>query len=204
MKTRRDRFIGLTLLSALLSGPIGSTPAENAPVVSAPPTVGGATLHDGQRDFDWAVGSWNIHLKKLQHPLTGSKEWVEFDGTVVCHKIWDGRALVEEFNVDSPAQKIQIHGLALRLYNPQSRQWSIYWANANKGTMDFPPVTGEFTDGRGEFYDQESFDGRMIWVRYSWTNYATKAPHFEQAYSADGGKTWETNWITEQTRQITK
>jgi len=156
--------------------------------------------HDGQHDFDFLVGSWKIHLKRLLHPLTGSKEWVEFDGTVVCRKVWDGRAELEEFNVDSPQQHIEIHGMALRLYNPKAHQWRIYWANANKGMLDDPPVVGEFNNGRGEFYDQEEYEGRAILVRYSWSATTTSTPHFEQSYSTDGGQSWEVNWITDQTK----
>jgi hypothetical protein len=156
---------------------------------------------DGQHDFDWAVGVWKIQLKRLARPLSGSTQWVEFDGTVVCRKVWDGRAELEEFNADSPEKHIHIQGLALRLYNPESHQWSIYWANAAKGTLDLPPVVGQFSNGRGEFYDQEVYEGRAIYARFVWTEVTGNSPHFEQSYSADGGKTWETNWITDQTRE---
>jgi hypothetical protein len=125
---------------------------------------------------------------------------VEFDGTVVCKKVWDGRGEIEEFKVDNPEKEIHILGLALRLYNPASHQWSIYWANAAKGSIGGPPVVGEFKDGHGEFYDQEEFNGRVIFTRYAWSGITTSTPHFEQAYSDDGGKTWETNWITDQTK----
>jgi hypothetical protein len=109
-------------------------------------------------------------------------------------------AELEEFNVNSPQQHIEIHGMALRLYNPKAHQWRIYWANANKGMLDDPPVVGEFNNGRGEFYDQEEYEGRAILVRYSWSATTTSTPHFEQSYSPDGGKTWEVNWVTDQTK----
>jgi len=160
----------------------------------------GTALHDGQHDFDYLIGSWKIHLKRLSRPLSGSNEWVEFDGTVVCRTIWNGLAEVEEFNVDSPEKNIFIKGLAVRLYNPRTRQWTIYWANSKNGTFDPQSQTGQFTDGRGEFYGQDTVDGRIIYVRWIWSNTTSPAPHFEQAYSADGGRTWEVNWITEQTR----
>jgi hypothetical protein len=167
---------------------------------AAPAAATAAPARDGQRDFDYLLGSWKIHLKRLVHPLTGSNEWVEFDGTTVCRHLWGGRAEVEEFNVDSPKENLHIQGLALRLYNPASRQWSIYWANAAKGVMDIPPMVGQFTGDHGEFYDQESYEGRAVYVRFLWTRVNTSSPHFEQAYSTDGGKTWETNWITDQTK----
>jgi hypothetical protein len=159
-----------------------------------------AAQHDGQHDFDWAVGSWKIHLKRLVRPLTGSSEWVEFDGTVVCRTIWDGHGEVEEFNVDSPEKHIFIQGLAIRLYNPQSQQWSIYWSNAAKGNIDLPPMVGQFSGDRGEFYNQDVYEGRVIYTRFVWTGFTGNTPHFEQSYSTDGGKTWETNWITDQTK----
>jgi hypothetical protein len=153
---------------------------------------------DGQHDFDFEFGSWKIHLKRLLHPLTGSTSWVEFDGTSVTQKIWDGRAQIEQFETDSPAGG-HIEGLTLRLYNPQSHQWRLYWANSKLGILD-PPQIGEFTDGRGEFFAQDTIDGKVILIRFVWSNTTTSTPHFEQSFSEDGGKTWEVNWITDQTR----
>jgi len=153
---------------------------------------------DGQHDFDFEVGRWNIHLKRLADRLAGSTTWVEFDGTSVTRKVWDGKADLEEFETDSPAGG-HIEGLTLRLYNPQSHQWSLYWSNSKNGTMD-PPQIGQFKNGRGEFYAQDTWKGRTVLVRFVWTNTTTNSPHFEQSYSDDGGKTWEVNWITDQTR----
>jgi hypothetical protein len=133
---------------------------------------------------------------RLEHPLTESKTWVEFDGTFVARKVWDGRANVEEVELNSPTGPIE--GLTLRLYNPQSRQWSIYWANSKNGAMGTSPQIGQFKNGRGEFYGTDTLNGKLIYVRFVWTN--TNTPHFEQSYSDDGGKTWEVNWMTEQTR----
>ncbi len=152
----------------------------------------------GQRDFDFALGTWKAHLKRLEHPLTGSKTWVEFDGTFVARKVWDGRAMIEEVELDSPGGHIE--GLTLRLYNPQTHQWSIYWANSKNGVMDTSPQVGQFKNGRGEFYGTDTLNGKLIYVRFVWTNTNTNTPHFEQSYSDDGGKTWEVNWTTDQTR----
>jgi hypothetical protein len=157
-----------------------------------------AAQRDGQRDFDFEIGSWKIHLKRLVHPLTGSTSWVEFDGTSVTRKVWDGRSQLEEFETDSPAAG-HIEGLTLRLYNPQSHQWSLYWANSKGGPI-FPPQIGEFKNGRGEFFGQDTLDGKAIYIRFIWSNTSTNSPHFEQSFSEDGGKTWEVNWITDQTR----
>jgi hypothetical protein len=159
-----------------------------------------AAQHDGQRDFDFLVGSWKIHLKRLVQPEHGPKEWVDLDGTVVCRQVFGGRAEVEEFNVESSDKKMHIEGLATRFYNPNSHQWSIWWANAKDGAMYPPPVVGEFKNGRGEFYDQEVVNGRFVFTRYVWTATTTKSPHFEQSISADGGKSWELTWVTDQTK----
>ncbi|MGC2061181.1 MAG: hypothetical protein WA653_23175, partial [Candidatus Sulfotelmatobacter sp.] len=148
---------------------------------------------DGQHDFDFEVGSWKIHLKRRLHPLTGSNTWVEFDGTSVTRKVWDGRSQIEEFETDSSTGHIE--GLTLRLYNPESHQWSLYWANSKDGKM-FVPQIGEFKNGRGEFYAQDTLNGKMIFVRFIWTNTSSSMPHFEQSFSEDGGKSWEVNWIT--------
>jgi hypothetical protein len=153
--------------------------------------------HEGQNDFDFEIGSWSIHLSRLQDRLAGSTTWVKFDGTSVTRKIWDGRANLNEFEADSSQGHIE--GLTLRLYNPQSHQWSIYWANGKDATID-QPMIGEFKNGRGEFFDQETWKGRAVFVRFIWSDTATKSPHFEQSYSDDGGTTWEVNWITNQTR----
>jgi hypothetical protein len=153
---------------------------------------------DGQHDFDFALGTWKSHLKRLEHPLTGSKTWVEFDGTFVARKVWDGRAMIEEVELDSPGGHIE--GLTLRLYNSQTHQWSIYWANSKNGVMDTSPQVGQFKNGHGEFYGTDTLNGKLIYVRFVWTNTDTNTPHFEQSYSDDGGKTWEVNWTTDQTR----
>jgi hypothetical protein len=188
-------------LGALAAGAFlflhGATSWAQAPGSAA---KGAVPAHDGQHDFDFLLGFWKIHLKRMVHPLSGSREWVEFDGTVVCKKVWDGKGEIEEFSVDAPEKNIHILGLALRLYNPASHQWSIYWANAAKGAIGGPPVVGEFKDGHGEFYDQEEINGRVIFTRYAWSRINTPTPHFEQAYSDDGGQTWEVNWITDQTK----
>ena len=168
----------------------------SAPATAQPPSTA-AERRDGQHDFDFEIGSWNIHLSRLQDRLAGSTTWVDFDGTSVTRKVWNGRANLEEFETDSSQGHIE--GLTLRMYNPQSHQWSIYWANGKDGILG-QPMIGEFKNGRGEFFDQEPWKGRAVYVRFIWSDTTTKSPHFEQAFSDDGGKTWEVNWITNQTR----
>ena len=191
------------LLGALI---LGSIPANVAgkpdPISIKPPVQGTAAERDGQHDFDFLVGTWRFHLKRLAHRLVGSKEWVEFDGTAVCRKVLDGRGEVDEMNVESADKGTRIRGMALRLYNPQSHQWSIYWANAADGTLEPVPMVGQFdNNGRGEFYNQQIYEGRAIYARFVWSGVSSNSPHFEQAFSTDGGKTWEVNWITDQTKE---
>src|SRR5271156_5369975 len=166
----------------------------NASPTNNPQTTTG---HDHQHDFDFEIGTWHTHLKRLQHPLTGSTTWIEFDGTSVISKIWNGRANLVELEVDGPTSHIE--GLSLRLYNPQSHQWSLNFASSAHGSMSIPTV-GEFKNGRGEFYDQETFNNRTILVRNVFEDITANSYRFEQSFSDDGGKTWEVNWIAVDTR----
>jgi len=152
---------------------------------------------DGQHDFDFEVGPWRAHLKRRLHPLQGSNEWLEYDGTSVVRKVWDGRANLGEFNVANASTHIQ--GLTLRLYNPESHQWSIYWASSRDGALT-TPLVGAWSNGRGVFYDQETFEGRAIFARFIFSDVTATTFRLEQAYSADGGATWEANWIATFTR----
>ncbi len=176
-------------------------PPAAAEGAAAPPGAPGAhpaaAKRDGQADFDFFMGSWKVHNKRLRRPLTGSTEWYEFDAKVVARKIWGGKANMDEYEAQGPDGPIR--GLTVRLYEPQSRQWRIYWANQARGVIDVP-VVGEFKEGRGEFYDQEIFEGKSIFVRYVWSDIKANSARWEQAFSEDGGKTWETNWIMEETR----
>lgn len=147
---------------------------------------------DGGHDFDFEIGTWKTHLRRLQHPLSGSNTWVEYEGTSVVRKVWNGRANLIELEVDGTAGHIE--GLNLRLYNPQSHQWSLNFASGSGGSMSQPTI-GEFKNGRGEFFDQESFNGRVILVRFVISNIKPDSCRFEQSFSNDGGKTWEVNWI---------
>jgi len=110
---------------------------------------------------------------------------------------------VDELTAVNLTDRTQIEGLTLRLYNPEAAEWSIYWANSRTGAIG-TPQKGHFVNGRGEFFDRDVFDGKPVIVRYVWTGGSTPVPHFEQAFSADDGKTWETNWITDQTRRTDK
>jgi hypothetical protein len=155
-----------------------------------------AKERDGQHDFDWDIGTWKTHMRRLLHPLTGSTTWVEYDGTDVVRKIWDGRANLGEVELDGRAGHLEL--LTLRLYDPQARQWSINIANSTTGSLS-PPAIGGFKNGRGEFVDQETFNGRTILVRLGISDITANSARFDQAFSADGGKTWEVNLIVTET-----
>jgi hypothetical protein len=183
----------LTAVAQAADPAAGAAPA--APAVGSAPAV--ATPRDGQKDFDFDIGTWKTHLKRLMHPLTGSTTWVELDGTTVVRKIWDGSANLAELETDAASGHLQV--ISLRLYDPKARQWSLNAANVKVGTLGAPTV-GEFKNGRGEFYDQETFNGRTILVRNVWSDISADSCRFEQSFSDDGGKTWEVNWIAVDTR----
>jgi hypothetical protein len=152
---------------------------------------------DGRRDFDFEIGAWNTHLRRLVRPLTGSTEWVEYEGTTLVREVWKGDANLVELDVTGPTGRIL--ALSLRLYNPESRQWSLNFASSATGELSTPSV-GEFRNGRGEFYSKETLNGRPILVRFVITPITPDSCRFEQAFSADGGVTWELNWIATDTR----
>jgi len=191
---RSLRVLKIGLLAALI--PILAciqTWAQEASAAGAGPPA----LRDGQHDFDFEIGTWKTQLRLRLHPLSGSDTWVEFSGTSVVHRIWGGRANMVVLEADSPSGHIE--ALNLRLYNPESRQWSLNFANSKTGTLGVPTI-GEFHDGRGEFYDMEPINGRNVLVRQILTHVNAESCRFEQAFSEDGGRTWEVNWIATDTR----
>jgi len=188
--------LSVLVLSVL---PLRGVAQQSSAADTRPQAVAGQ--RDGQHDFDFEIGTWKTHISRLQHPLSGSTTWAEYDGTSVVSKVWNGRANLVDLELEGPAGRIE--GLSLRLYNPQSHQWSLNFANSNSGSLTEPTV-GEFKNGRGEFFDQEIFNGRAIYVRFVISNVTSNSCRFEQAFSADGGKTWEVNWTATDTRVRTQ
>lgn len=183
---------------AFVLGSLCRPPAALSQAAASPSKAQAAAAgRDGQHDFDFNIGTWKTSIKRLRHPLSGSKEWMDVSGTVTVSKVWDGRANLEEIEADGPAGHIE--GLTLRLYNPESRQWYLYWSNSKDGTLGHPGI-GEFRDGRGEFYDQEEFNGRTILVRQVYSEITANSYRFEQSFSDDIGRTWEPNWVASLTR----
>ena len=173
--------------------PVPALSASQAPAES--PAVAGT--RDGAHDFDWEIGTWKTRLRRLAKPLSGSDEWLEYEGTSVVRAVLDGRANLVELKVEGPAGRIE--GASLRLYAPQAQQWSLNFANVRNGLLT-RPVLGGFRNGVGEFYGQDELDGRAILVRFVISEVTADSARFEQAYSNDGGRTWETNWIATDTR----
>ena len=152
------------------------------------------TQNDGRNDFDFLIGTWKVHHRMLKARLKDSTEWIEFEGETVDRKIMNGLGNMDENIIHM--EKGPIHAISLRLFNPVSKEWSIFWSTDKTGALDIPMVGG-FKDGRGEFYAQEVNDGKHVYSRFIWSKINTNSPQWEQALSENGGKTWETNWIME-------
>jgi hypothetical protein len=165
--------------------------ARRATVADAKPP------RDGSHDFDFNLGVWHTHIRRLKNPLSGSNDWYDVEGTVRIRKVWDGRAQLEEIEADGP--KGHWESMTLFLYNPNSHQWSLHFANSSDGAVTDASI-GEFHDGRGEFYSPDTYNGRAIISRQIWSDITPDSHRFEQSFSADGGKTWETNFIANLTR----
>ena len=187
-----------TTLAALIAAALatcGTPPAAGLPAgAAAPPAV----EPDGHADFDFEFGRWRTEVKRLRKPLSGSTEWVAYEGTSVVHGFLDGRANLVELSIAGPAGRIE--GVSLRLYHPDTQQWSIHYASATDGELT-APLFGRFEDGVGAFTGDDSFGGRPVRVRFVITRPAPDTARFEQAFSADGGRSWEVNWIATDTRR---
>jgi hypothetical protein len=146
-------------------------------------------------DFDFYVGTWRIHNRRLRQALAGCSEWYEFEATSRARQVLGGVGNFDEY--DAPS--VDIHGITLRLYDTQRDEWLLYWSNHRGGPL-CPPQVGQMIDGRGEFYADDVFEGRDIKVVYIWSGCTESAARWEQAFSLDGGATWETNWIMESVR----
>jgi hypothetical protein len=174
--------------------PLALCVALAMPVLAAP-----APARDGYHDFDFETGAWTTRVRVLRNPLSGgAPDWADYQGTSVIRPLMGGRANLVELSVAGTRGKIE--GVALRLYNPQARQWSLNYASMHDGLLT-APVFGSFdAKGLGSFYGRDMLDGRAILVRFVISQVSSTAAHFEQAYSADGGASWEVNWIADDTK----
>lgn len=151
---------------------------------------------NGARDFDWELGAWRTHVR-VRAPLSEEAAWTEFEGGSVVHAFAEGRANLVELRVSNNEGRIE--GASLRLFNPQTRQWSLNFASMRDGVLT-APVYGAFEGGRGVFYGQDEVDGRVVLVRFVISDVTSSSARFVQSYSADGGATWIDNWIAVDTR----
>ena len=152
---------------------------------------------DGRHDFDFLIGSWNVHNRRLKAPLTGSNEWYEFEGWSEARSLWGGKGNMDEFSAESPLGRIE--GFTLRCYDPGTGLWSLYWANAKTGLLPVPNVGAFGEDGVGDFFCDEVIAGKAVICRYHWIKEYQGGCRWEQAFSVDGGTTWETNWTMHST-----
>ena len=152
---------------------------------------------DGRADFDFEVGRWQVHSRRLQEWLKGSTDWEAFEGISAARKVLGGLGMIDEITNERTSGPIQ--GMTLRLFDPQAKQWSVYFAESVHGTLT-TPLIGKFQDGRGVFYAYEPISGHHLLSRYLWMDITPTSYRWEQAFSADGGSTWETNWIQDHVR----
>jgi hypothetical protein len=167
-------------------------------VLLALQSTAAAAQGGGTHDFDFEIGTWKARVSRLDCPLAGSSTWLDYEGTSIVRPVWNGRANLGELQVEGPAGRIE--GLTLRLFNAEAGQWNITWANSRAGVLDRATMFGGFTNGIGEFFGSDSLDGRAIYVRFVFSSVTATSFRFEQAFSADGGRTWEVNWKATFTR----
>ena len=151
----------------------------------------------GARDFDFFLGEWKTHNRRLKERLKGSNEWEEFEATDSVKPILGGLGNFDEFKTVFRGQPLE--GVTLRLFDPATGEWSLYWADSREGVLQ-KPLVGRFTGGKGEFFADDEHEGTKIKVRFLWSHQGNDSAHWEQAFSTDGGKSWETNWTMDMTR----
>jgi hypothetical protein len=150
-----------------------------------------------RRDFDFYIGKWRIKNRKLKTRLNGCTEWEEFEATDEVYKTLNGLSNIGHFRTSLDNQSFE--GMSLRLFNPATKLWSIYWADSSKGILD-APVTGSFTGNTGTFYTKDVFEGREIIMMFHWDKTDRDNPVWSQAFSADNGNNWEWNWYMHASR----
>ena len=190
MTFKTSIYLLLVVVSCVCFAP----PVNAADAPAAPANI---TVRDGRHDFDFNVGVWRTHIKRILDPLSGSTGSIELNGTVTVRRVWDGRAELEEIEADGPNGHWE--GMTLFLYNPEAHQWSQTFADSKTGVLT-PPLIGAFKDGRGELLAQDTVNGRSILVRGVWSGITPDSHHFEEDYSDDGGKTWAPAFIANLTR----
>ena len=149
-------------------------------------------------DFDFWIGHWNVRNERLKERLRGSTEWETFEATAEARFLPGGIGNIDDFVV-TDGWRPGFVGMTVRLFDRAAKRWNIYWADNVRGVFD-PPVVGRFTDDVGVFEGDDQHEGTPVRVRFIWTHETPSTARWEQAFSADGGATWETNWIMNMTR----
>jgi hypothetical protein len=153
-------------------------------------------VKNGAADFDFLMGSWTVRNRRLLERLKGCTEWVEFPATNVARPLLHGLGNEDELRTEYWPGFI---GMSFRFFNPETQQWAIYWADSRRGVLE-PPVFGSFEGDTGTFHGTDTLEGRPVRVRFIWSRIHSGSPRWEQAFSADDERTWETNWVMEMTR----
>ena len=182
----------LIVAASLLTASVASTASVRANEGVPPPALPAANV-TGLHDFDFLVGSWKIHHLRLRERLAGNNEWDEFDGTCSMCLTMGGWGNFDDNVINLPGGAYRAMGF--RAYDSKTGLWAIWWLDGRYPAADLaPPVKGRFQDGIGLFYADDSLRGKPIRVRYTWSMITPTSAHWEQAFSPDGGKSWETNW----------
>jgi hypothetical protein len=183
------RFAAITLLALTFAC---------GPVSAAAPATGETAVTDHAHDFDFLVGTWGVHHRRLKARLAGSHDWVEFEGTSRFWTTLEGRGNVDDNFIGLPGESYR--AMSVRGYDPKTQTWAIWWLDGRNPHKIEPPVIGNFQNGIGAFEGDDTFEGRPIKVRYLWSGITANSARWEQAFSPDGGKSWETNWVMDFTR----
>jgi hypothetical protein len=186
--TKRLVFAAVAAAVLICSAPSLRLPAQ---------TQASATTRDGHADFNFEYGTWRTHYRLLKHRLVNNHEWIDCYGTSIIRPFWRGYGNLEDGDLKCPDR--YYWGVTLRTYSADTHQWTIWWGTKKLGIIP-PPQVGHFDEsGVGDFYAHDIQEGKHVIIRFRWSH-PSGVPHFEQAFSADNGKTWETNWTTDYER----
>jgi len=191
MPTRRELVEGLFAAPLLWAACARSAPAGRSPMTND---------DDGRRDFDFLFGRWKLHNSRLARRLAGSTEWQEFEATSEVWPVLGGLGNFDTFVAEPFVDGEPLYGADVKVFDPRTREWKLYWMDHRTARVQ-PPLVGRFSGGRVDFYGDDTFDGKPIRVRCSWFDIAPASMRWEQAFSPDGGKTWEVNWRSVITRE---